>query len=295
MKRPFLLLLMSVLFVLSLAGCNSRLSSQEQINETDTEKSIYFVYDSENPILMQPDINTVLNIFNSNHVEVDMIDLDGKEYSSLQNLLDTTSHTGMVLCLPYDLEADYILHQIHGADFIIIQFGGDYYPNDISVSIDYKYVGYLVGKKIGEIFIERNKVSPRLGFYSTEREWKIIEQGFIEGLSEIVPEAYIVSRRIVTMDGETVMVSGSDDVSKLDGVCTFFCESGSKNIEYMDNIIQAKVGIEAGQTLAGNVIMSLIIEDNHITDEALTQFAQLLQGNKTTRNKFSYDAVFEKA
>ncbi len=63
----------------------------------------------------------------------------------------------------------------------------------------------------------------------------------------------------------------------------------------MDNIIQAKVSIKASPSLGNNVAISLIIEDNHISDNALTQYAQLLYGNITTHNEFIYDAGFEKS
>jgi hypothetical protein len=295
MKKAIYVLLITIAFFIFLVACRSTLSRGEQNDETNLGKRVYFVYDSESPILMQPDINTVYNVFRNYYMEVDVVDLAGQPYDILENLLDPVSHTGMIVCLPYDIDADRILRNTYSADFNIIQFGGDYFPNDISVSIDYKYVGYLVGKRIGELFIEQGNASPRLGFYSVEREWEKIERGLIEGLSEIVPDAYIISRRIVAMSGETVMASGNDDASLLDGVCTFFCDSGSKNIECMDNIIQAKVSIKASPSLGNNVAISLIIEDNHISYNALTQYAQLLYGNITTHNEFIYDAVFEKS
>jgi hypothetical protein len=284
-----------VIVVSFFAGCASTSFQQSESNEESAlnNKKVALVFDSAIPVIMQPDINTIVNILENHKIHVVLIDMANNDYQDIKTFVDTSQPSGLVMCLPYSYEVERYLNGIHTTDFYIMQFGGDYYSNNISVSINSTYVGYIIGKKMGELFLEKGIASPKIGFYSIEWEWKIIEQGFIEGLRERTPEAYITGRKIYLMDGKTIIGSGEDDFEELDGVGVFYCDTESQLLSYAEDIFQARVGTGEPYRRTENLAISLRIEDNGVSLEALNQFAEMLDGNQTTRSDFQYDAIFE--
>lgn len=242
---------------------------------------------------MQPDLETIRSIISTYSISVEIVDLVDTDYSKISELIDLSKTSGIVVSLPYNYEIDSYLKNINNSDVTVIEFGGDYYQNDISVSINYTYVGYLIGKKMGDIFIKKGISSPKIGLYSLEYEWKMIEQGLIEGLREIVPEAYISGRHIVLMDGKITLVSGEDDFTKFDGICVFFSDTNFQMLSYSKNKVLARSSINGNYPKTDDLMVSLIIEDAKTNLEALTQFAEMINGNQTTKKDFRYKEVFE--
>lgn len=295
MKKRLAIVLISALILPLLISCNvGAFQKESNITRNDLQSGhVCVVTDTQHPILLKPEITVIQNILKPYSISIEHIDLAGVEYADVQDIVDITAYTGLIVCLPYDFSIDVFLSDAMEQGISVLQFGGDYYSNDISVSINNEHVGYLMGKSMGETFVDKGNISPKIGFYSSEQKWKQTERGFIEGLSETIPEAMIISRRIVSTNGETVYVSGEENDALLNGVCAFFCSTSSKHIAYSDNIIQAKASVGAQDVKTENLLISLVIEDNGISTEALTQFAQILQGNRTTRTDFVYNAVFE--
>lgn len=287
------------IYILSIAaiyGCNSAASpelSQGVVDSTGGGKSVYYLYDSQNPILMQPKVDSLIQIMSENEIEFEIIDMADSDYNAAARKIDVTTIAGLIVSLPYNFNIDKYLDDIHSTKFTILQFGGNYYSNDISISINSKYTGYLIGKKMGEVFLEKKKTDPAVGFYSIENDWKMFEKGFIEGMGEVLPDAYISLRQIVSARGEILLSGGEQDFAKIDGCVAFFCDNYSKKIFQNNYGIKARAGEETGNLDMGDIGISLSIMKEEKLKEVLNQFIEMMQGNQTNESEFKYNAVFD--
>jgi len=291
--NKFIIILFIIVF--SFVGCSKRANEKPSHDQSNNiiEDKICIIFDTNKPILMQPDIKWVRQLLASQGLNSDSIDLADEEYSIILKDSNLTQYEGLIIFLPYDFETEKYLIKMENLNIKIIQFGGDYYPNDISVSLNHINIGYQIGKKTGEIFQKKGNTSPKLGLYAKEIDWKEFERGFIEGISDVVPDTYIVCRKIVSMDNKTTIQTGEEDISELDGIIVYFWDEQAKAISYNDNIVQINVGDSSVDLNADNLIISMTIHDDETSKDAIGQFIEMIKGTQYTKRTFTYSSIFD--
>ena len=293
MKRFSSLLLLIVLLSCGFVGCAGSAAQKPNKNVSVRTNRIAIVYDSRNALLMVPKAAWFEQQLNTMGIPCVTLDIDGRagDYANKLKNLVQSDIGGLIVSIPYDDAAETIFADAQKRGIKILQAGGSYYPSDISVSVDYNQIGYMLGRELG-IRLKKLKEIPKVLFLSLDSEWKETETGFIEGLREMAPDGCIVGRQVISADSTLAFCDGETDLSHVNGVAAFFCNTDSSAISYNTGAIQVRAIAQKSYKYSDSLKAVLVTADDGTSQAALQQLVDLLNGKQTNTSDLYYKPAF---
>jgi DNA-binding LacI/PurR family transcriptional regulator len=293
MKRFSALFVLLLFIACGLIGCAGNTAQKPSRNVSVRTNKIAIVYDSKNVLLMAPKAAWFEQQLKAQGILCTLLDIDGRASGyedALKNLVQSDIG-GLIISIPYDSAAETIFADALKKGIKILQVGGNFFPSDISISVDYNQIGYMLGRELGGR-LNKLKVVPKVLFLSLESGWKEIETEFIEGLREMAPDACIVGRQIISTDSSIAFCDGETDLSHVNGVAAFFCDTDSSAISYNTSAIQVRAISQNNYKNSDNLKAVLLTTDDGTSQAALQQLIDLLGGKQTNTSNSYYKPVF---
>lgn len=250
--------------------------------------SVCIIYD-RNAVLTKATIaESVGKMLAERGIKADIRDLTGKRSEYVEAIDDALKKgsTGLAVALQYDLKTDERLEEALTKGVKVLQLCGGYYNSTISFSVNEYDIGYDMGRMVAEK-LKESQTKPRITLI-TAKELRNAEKGFEDGLRELLPEA-VIRYKIVVSSEEQVNPDFISSRYFSDGMVVFFCDN-VKMPSFRQKPLVFYTGLSKEAFDADN---KLILTEGESLKKAVDQFINALYDKRVDERGFYYESSLQ--